>query len=668
MMMPLALPHMAPQHGFGPHGLDTTPGDRFHDLKVNSESAAGIQKFGDQAAQVKISPPTQFDQTKPFMYNGHLVYPAPPGFQPPTGSFPLPMSMIGNPNYLPHSPQLPTGFVPAPYPLAMGNMQPQFLFAPNQHPMMPVPNDVQSAENVAFPSLPPMPGVVAPSEFLKSQIQVLHNHLKLIEHHMINDRNQIDEHLVALQRSNLISQINNAEALLQMHLEQSSGMVVGADGDAQAGVSQEERMFTGIRAPSYHQTKADGELVKQASSTHKAQINGETNRQDSGSKSRLTIAAALAPPFQPRSLVTTIQPQTEQQPPVAHSVPPIESSLESVPEETQEQIEARLKSKATHDWNQRGFSFGTNKGYPTMTRGHTIHEGSVRGQQNAQVPSLPRSSTFNGQNAPNMAPAPVVSSQSVPYLVGHLPNGASNTTANVNDLVYARPLTEDELRARYLYWGKAPRSIQSGLPKFDGKDFYPPSPVKATAKLAMVSSDVAHTIIMDPKTGEPDFEQLFTVRGVPGYKTPSPARKAIDNSTLLPVSQPIFTAHDQGALAFQIASNGLTQDPDFSQLFMEKGVPGYKSPPLSVKKTTIRFCKQVDEIPVTPENPVFEENDDQVGSSQHLNANAITASGDSSDSSVDTHVEIRVSPRVNTQSPQITVDKSFTERVESFRK
>lgn len=63
-----------------------------------------------------------------------------------------------------------------------------------------------------------------------------------------------------------------------------------------------------------------------------------------------------------------------------------------------------------------------------------------------------------------------------PYLVGELPPGMNAERAWDTDYVYPRQLTEDELRARHMYWGNAPRHLQSGLPKFDGKDFYPPSP------------------------------------------------------------------------------------------------------------------------------------------------------------------------------------------------
>lgn len=67
---------------------------------------------------------------------------------------------------------------------------------------------------------------------------------------------------------------------------------------------------------------------------------------------------------------------------------------------------------------------------------------------------------------------------SVPYLVGTLQQGVNPYTAQGTDYTYARELTVEEIRARHIYWGGV--SLRgTGLPKFDGKDFYPPSPVKA---------------------------------------------------------------------------------------------------------------------------------------------------------------------------------------------
>ncbi|OAQ99595.1 hypothetical protein LLEC1_03478 [Akanthomyces lecanii] len=66
----------------------------------------------------------------------------------------------------------------------------------------------------------------------------------------------------------------------------------------------------------------------------------------------------------------------------------------------------------------------------------------------------------------------------IPYLIGMTPTGGNSDKAREAGYQYVRDLTDDELRARHMYWGKAPHHLQRGLPKFDGKDFYPPSPTK----------------------------------------------------------------------------------------------------------------------------------------------------------------------------------------------
>ncbi|OAA53998.1 hypothetical protein ISF_08478 [Cordyceps fumosorosea ARSEF 2679] len=65
-----------------------------------------------------------------------------------------------------------------------------------------------------------------------------------------------------------------------------------------------------------------------------------------------------------------------------------------------------------------------------------------------------------------------------PYLIGMIPTGSNQEKARETGYQYVRDLSNDELRARHMYWGKAPHHLQRGLPKFDGKDFYPPSPTR----------------------------------------------------------------------------------------------------------------------------------------------------------------------------------------------
>lgn len=84
-----------------------------------------------------------------------------------------------------------------------------------------------------------------------------------------------------------------------------------------------------------------------------------------------------------------------------------------------------------------------------------------------------------------------IASQRRPYLVGHLPAGVNPNQVQDTDYAYPRALTEDELRARHMYWGKTPRHLQKGMPKFDGKDFYPPSPTKERSSYSNTSSSVS---------------------------------------------------------------------------------------------------------------------------------------------------------------------------------
>ena len=77
-----------------------------------------------------------------------------------------------------------------------------------------------------------------------------------------------------------------------------------------------------------------------------------------------------------------------------------------------------------------------------------------------------------------------------PYLIGQPSRDFGTHHMQGFDYQYARDLTEDEVKARHMYWGTMPRLHQGGLPKFDGKDFYPPSPSKITP-----SEDSAHQSI-----------------------------------------------------------------------------------------------------------------------------------------------------------------------------
>ncbi|KAI0843478.1 hypothetical protein F5Y06DRAFT_283981 [Hypoxylon sp. FL0890] len=116
------------------------------------------------------------------------------------------------------------------------------------------------------------------------------------------------------------------------------------------------------------------------------------------------------------------------------------------------------------------------------------------------MPSQPQGAwqnahAFNMYAAHGIAPGHVQSSAgSQPYLVGMLPQGMQPHNARATDYVYSRELTEEEKQARQNYWGQVP-SGGMGLPKFDGKDFYHPSPVKATRTEGASQSAFQHGMI-----------------------------------------------------------------------------------------------------------------------------------------------------------------------------
>ncbi|EKD16742.1 uncharacterized protein L3040_001481 [Drepanopeziza brunnea f. sp. 'multigermtubi'] len=563
---------------------------------------------------IKISPPNQFDQTKPFSYNGQLVYPVPHGFQPPPSAFPVPISMLGNPNFYP-----PPGFLPAQGPFQFpGALNPMMFATGQHHPMMAMPGMAPSPENPPY-SFMPLPGVIAPAEFMQSQIQVMRGYLKQVEGQLADNKHQIDIVMMENQRSALLAQIGNMEALLRVHLGQEGTAVnLAPRTGPTSGPSEEQKLNRSVSHGSLLHPDTATKIVGHGEANNSARF------EQSSSKSKLSMAAAMAPPFQPRP-----KSQFDQQ---LHSVELKPTSLStsalqpSKPRETQEETEARPMAKATTNWN--------------ATHQYT----------------LPRSYHLYG-NIHKQGP-----NSQVPYLIGVLPPGMNAHAAGPQDLIYGRPLTEKELRARHLYWGKAPRSAQSGLPKFDGRDFYPPSPVKTNAALAAKETGPPPFFksIVRPavpkETEDLHFENLFLEKGAAGYRSPSPARSAdhdLGVSNPEPVTQPVF------------ARTTMPDEIDFTTLFTERGVPGYKSPPPKIKQMELTYSEPAGEMPVTPENPTFFSESDDGGDTSTVDSwmppkdDAIKGTSDASIRSQsddaqesESTVDIRLSPRANGSPPK----------------
>lgn len=98
-------------------------------------------------------------------------------------------------------------------------------------------------------------------------------------------------------------------------------------------------------------------------------------------------------------------------------------------------------------------------------------------------------------------PRPKNNRLGVPYLLGALPKGKDPRTATDEDYVYTRPLTLDERRSRYLYWSKCPKDVFDGLPRFDGRHFYPPLPIEEEPTPSPQASPSRRVPVSRPELG-----------------------------------------------------------------------------------------------------------------------------------------------------------------------
>ncbi|EPE25631.1 hypothetical protein GLAREA_01543 [Glarea lozoyensis ATCC 20868] len=706
-------------------GYDQHSANQSQTAKTASDPASSAENTSTLPQQIKISHPSQFDTTMPFKINGKYVYPVPP----PCNPQPLSMTMLGNPNFIP---QAATSLFapPSPFPMPMANMPNPLLF-PGQAHSMPIPTTSSEQMPSMFPFMPPLMSMPLPSasDWIKAQINSLRSHISMIDNQVASQ--QFDPNFLQLQRSMLLAQIKHLESQLeaQVAIEQSAKEVVQQE--IQSNATKHTATFEeDTRFPEIHNRQNSANRVSQLSIRapsdrgldqtiqkdvgqqndpvpHRASI----TRSDSTNKSRLSAAAAMAPPFQPRSQFNTAATsQSEQSMAVVRTLPT--SPLEEMAPETEAQIESRLLSKASTNWGQTINNAAVAVAPPpSLPKAQSMTE-PTPAQSKAR--SMLRSSTFHGQADLSASQNNLVNipSHAVPYLVGVLPHGISTMEAKYTDLIYPRPLTEEERRARHLYWGAAPTFAQKGLPKFDGKDFYPPSPIKQNAQLAMYSLPPNDPSRHDSQTNAlPDFGQLFNEPGALGYKTPSPMRASSSHSNL--VSLPMQSATSSGGFNIQdsarasqwpaqyenydtqvprpVTPQGRTEisaEDDFSNLFLERGVPGYKSPdqrnPYHGQAQSNGISRPVGEKPqrqnMDDVAQVEDSDDEDAGSvdswgapKDHTKWDLIkndTAVAEEevteNDGSEASSVEINLKAQHYEESPKTNVDTSWQERVANF--
>ncbi|KAI1636164.1 hypothetical protein F4809DRAFT_641723 [Biscogniauxia mediterranea] len=473
-----------------------------HPVSAQSQQSATVastqgKSEGDGAkkpkpAPIKISPPDQFDQSRPFVFNGH-VYPSPVTGGPPHMApyFPspyLPPGMIGHPAF-PHG-----RFQPMPHPFSIPVLgstgpQPASLGSGSQH--------VHTHSAPKSAASPPITSI-KPSEITKRQLDSLRISLRYFEDQLQYNKHQIDEKATKEQAQKIKQNIEQFEVNYKMQLdfeaahypkEQSSNTVVmempyktpsrpssmagnrtarsqrgSMESTGRPSLRYPKSMERGNRRPFPERNRlAVGINSSKSTNSHQASVALEAleahilNKLDESdplkkADAALLRGAALAPPFRPGPNPNFPLPRSECNP-----------------------SNGLIPAGEAHIGPQSSTVGGYNQGQWQPGSLPQNQRGSWETMQSTSTYFTNDSTPVEGQLAPEQFGQGGLSG--APYLVGRLPPGMSPYTAHGSDYLYSRELTEEEKRARHIYWGGV-SSKGLGLPKFDGKDFYPPSPIK----------------------------------------------------------------------------------------------------------------------------------------------------------------------------------------------
>ncbi|KFX95209.1 hypothetical protein O988_05911 [Pseudogymnoascus sp. VKM F-3808] len=522
---------------------------------------------------IKLSPPGQFDMTKPFMVNGQMVYPLPSDFQIPHGVPVIPFNMLGN--TLPLQNLQPSQYQQIPLHQGLFNTtdpslsQPQTIPYNNPLSTPPIvqnlphiglggivpPHSKAGDRNNRLMGIPPLPGLDQPPYnqpgYVRQKIRSLQDEIKKFDHQLDHNKHQIDEAHVKKQRFYVESQIQTLEASLALlpsedhppfnhsfpgahprplavgnsHQLVPSWVTEDPTSIHSFGGSQPRPLAVGnshplvpswVTAPVYHSKSFDGvydqgqshqsaasrvnrsEPVHDPTPVPVSKASAAKSSQPSGT--RLSLSAAKAAPFKPRSQ-QVVQPPSD----VGETNSSTHEKVTGAPEEHGQDIESRLRGTGNawagaKDGDNHPVSSNTTLVEKTPTQ-ETLEIQSYEGR-----PLMPAGQQVQGKgstkvHADTRTSAPASHhTPGIPYLMGFPPPGVPWKEARSHELIYTRPLTPEEVRARHLYWGNASKESLKGLPKFDGQNFYPPSPQKSSAlPVGQARYSEASTIIRKSK-------------------------------------------------------------------------------------------------------------------------------------------------------------------------
>ncbi|KAL7914561.1 hypothetical protein GGI35DRAFT_488692 [Trichoderma velutinum] len=376
-------------------------------------------RASENATPTRSSPPENGDVAGPYVHNGQWVFPPAAHFaMGPHPAFMAPsmMPMVAGHRLIPN--HVMASMVQSNGQVPQVSPQAVALPSPLQYPSVPTPTPT--------PSTGQHQSSIRASQITKKQLSVLRASLKWAEDQLQYNKHQIDERTMELHAESLRHSIGHFEKV------------------------QDEQAANEKRSHPKDQAKDDmSDFASADEEQSKSPVTGSEKPENSAE---------------------------------SFSSLPDESSIERIDKGmpttqrrafTSSHEEATVQTAPTAKLLRLSDDIGTNKRSSTLPVTAAL-----------APPFQPR--VVEGQDTGNVLPSsghPRPMSEegdsTKPYLVGQLPTGMSVEHARDTDYIYPRQLTEDELRARHMYWGKAPHHLQSGLPKFDGKDFYPPSPERS---------------------------------------------------------------------------------------------------------------------------------------------------------------------------------------------
>ncbi|KAI1471211.1 uncharacterized protein F4812DRAFT_467394 [Daldinia caldariorum] len=494
--------------------------------EVKTQDGASDKK--PRPAPIKITPRDQFEQSRPFYHNGNVIYPPPYGLM--QSQVPMPM-MLPSPCYPPGvvghvgsagAHMAAYGSIGQPSPTAS-----MFSPAAIPSPHFNVPHAVSAGARTVQQTSTPVQGStphitsIRPSEITKRQLDSLKGSLKYYEDQLQYNKHQIDEKWTEEQAAKVRESVRQFEHNYKMQANfeasyypqlppvSSSSTQQGViwktpTGNSSvrsrrgANTSQNSSIGIGDQGRSLLQFQSSERNSSRHSSHRNPRATGINSNK--GSTSPLNLDPALEALIQEKMRKGLAVPDSMKNAGSYTGVAPT-PTFGGVPHSFAVQSE--------------GASLGQHTGFSgTHGTGGWSPAGVVPYDQNGNWNSAYSTNPNSANHAPAVNPQPssagfVPNGHPRPYLVGTLPRGVNAHGGHGADYVYSRELTAQEKRARSNYWGHVP-NVGFGLPKFDGKDFYPPSPVKVTREGEASQATLRPAI----PTGRPDIDFGFRTQAL----------------------------------------------------------------------------------------------------------------------------------------------------------